>query len=139
MGDSLLLTCFLQFILYLHLQERACPMQTTTAGTIRLARTAEIPEGTGREFKVGERYIAVFCSEGHFYAIEDDCPHAGAPLSDGAVHQGIVACLRHGWRFHLGDGRCVNVPTAPPVVTFPVTMQGEDLYITLPDETPTRS
>ena len=34
-------------------------MQTTTAGTLRLARTAEIPEGTGREFKVGERYIAV--------------------------------------------------------------------------------
>jgi hypothetical protein len=39
-------------------------MQTTTAGTIRLARTAEIPEGTGREFKVGERYIAVFARRG---------------------------------------------------------------------------
>ena len=34
-------------------------MPTTTAGPIRLARTAEIPEGAGREFKVGERYIAV--------------------------------------------------------------------------------
>ena len=66
------------------------------SGTIRLACTTEIPEGAGREFKVGERYIAIFRSEGHFYAIEDDCPHAGAPLNDGAVHQGIVACLRHG-------------------------------------------
>ena len=80
-------------------------MQTTTAGTIRLARTAGIPEGTGRECKVGERYIAVFCSEGHFYAIEDECPHAGAPLNDGTVHKGIVTCLRHGWRFDLREGR----------------------------------
>jgi nitrite reductase/ring-hydroxylating ferredoxin subunit len=122
MVDSLLLTCFLQCIHYLHVQERAYPMQTTIAGTIRLARTAEIPEGTGREFKVGEHYIAVFCSEGHFYAIEDDCPHAGSPLNDGTVQRGIVACLRHGWRFDLRDGRCVNFPTAPPVVTFPVVL-----------------
>ena len=66
-------------------------MQTTTAGPIHLARTAEIPEGTSRECKVGERYSAVFCSEGHGYAIEDECPHAGAPLNDGTVHRGIVA------------------------------------------------
>ena len=107
-------------------------MQTTTAGTIRLARTAEIPEGTGREFKVGERYIAVFCSDGQFYAIEDECPHAGAPLNDGTVHKGIVTCLRHGWRFDLREGRCVNFTASPPVATFPVTIQGEDIYVTLP-------
>ena len=107
-------------------------MQTTTAGTIRLARTAEIPEGTGREFKMGERYIAVFCSEGHFYAIDDECPHAGAPLNDGTVHRGIVTCLRHGWRFDLREGRCVNFTGSPPVATFPVTIQGEDIYVTLP-------
>ena len=109
-------------------------MHTTTSGPIRLARTTEIPEGAGREFKVGERYIALVCSEGQFYAIEDDCPHAGAPLNDGPVHQGIIACLRHGWRFNLRDGRCVNFPTAPPVATFPVTIHGEDIYVTLPDE-----
>jgi 3-phenylpropionate/trans-cinnamate dioxygenase ferredoxin component len=114
-------------------------MHTAISGPIRLAHTHEIPEGQGREFKVGERYIAVFCSEGHFYAIEDDCPHAGTPLNDGSVHKGIVACLRHGWRFHLRDGRCVSVPTAPPVATFPVTMHGEDLYVTLPDEAPNMS
>ena len=107
-------------------------MQTTTAGTIRLARTAEIPEGTGREFKVGEHYIAVFCSDGQWYAIEDECPHAGSPLNDGTVHRGIVSCLRHSWRFDLRDGRCVNFPTSPPVATFPVTIQGEDICVTLP-------
>ena len=109
-------------------------MHATPSRTIRVARTAEIPEGKGREFKVGERYIAIFCSEGHFYAIEDDCPHAGAPLNDGSVSQGIIACLRHGWRFQLRDGRCVNFPSAPPVATFPVTIHGEDLYVTLPDD-----
>jgi nitrite reductase (NADH) small subunit len=114
-------------------------MHTTTSGPIRLARTNEIPEGKGREFKVGERYIAIFCSEGQFYAIEDDCPHAGAPLNDSSVPKGIIACLRHGWRFHLRDGRYVNFPTAPPVATFLVPIHGEDIYVILSDEAPNMS
>jgi hypothetical protein len=31
-------------------------MHTVISGPIRLAHTHEIPEGQGREFKVGERY-----------------------------------------------------------------------------------
>ena len=74
---------FSPFFHSFYVQERACPMQTTTAGTVRLARTAEIPEGTGREFKVGERYIAVFCSEGHFYAIETSAQQAAGYQKEG--------------------------------------------------------
>ena len=48
-------------------------------------------------------------------------------------------CLRHGWRFDLRDGRCVNFTASPPVATFTVTMQGEDISVTLPDAEPPRS
>ncbi len=109
-------------------------MNTSTSGMIRLARTEEIPEGEGREFKVGQRYVAIFRSEGQFYALEDMCPHAGAPLNNGPVYSGMVSCLWHGWRFSLRDGVCVNLPKAPAVATFPVTIRGEDLYVTLPAE-----
>lgn len=42
-------------------------------------------------------------------ALLDRCPHRGAPLSDGAVHDGLIACPYHGWRFDA-DGRCRHLP-----------------------------
>jgi phenylpropionate dioxygenase-like ring-hydroxylating dioxygenase large terminal subunit len=42
----------------------------------------------------------------------DRCPHRGARLSMGRVHEGALQCPYHGWRFG-GDGRCVAIPAQP--------------------------
>lgn len=107
-------------------------MSTQASGLIRLTSVQEIPEGGGREFRIGQRYIAVFRYQGTFYALEDACPHAGAPLNNGMLKDGTVMCMWHAWRFNLKDGVCQNIRKAPPVPTFPVTIQGDDLYVTLP-------
>ena len=49
-----------------------------------VAKVGEVPEGEGRAFEVDGRMIAVFLSKGEYFALEDSCPHQGAPLSDGA-------------------------------------------------------
>ncbi len=102
-------------------------MSVQTSGTIRLASIEDIPEGQGREFHVGDRFVAIFRHKGQFYAMEDVCPHAGAPLNNGPIYSGTVTCLWHGWRFNLHDGICANLPKAPAVPTYPVTVQGQDL------------
>ncbi len=107
-------------------------MSVQTSGTIRLANVDDIPEGQGREFRVGERFVALFKHKGKVYAMEDVCPHAGAPLNNGPLYGGTVTCLWHGWKFNLQSGLCTNLPKAPPVSTYPVTVQGEDVYVTLP-------
>ena len=107
-------------------------MNSTPSRTIRLASIEDIPEGQGREFQVGKRYVAIFRHQGQFYALEDMCPHAGAPLNNGPVHNGTVTCLWHGWRFNLHDGACINVSRGYNVPTYTVTVQGWDLYVTLP-------
>lgn len=107
-------------------------MNPTTPRTIRLAKVDEIPEGTGREFKIGEQFIALFRDKGQFYALDDMCPHAGAPLNDGPVNDGTVTCMWHGWRFNLHDGICVNLPKGRRVSTYPVTVQDGDVYVILP-------
>ena len=107
-------------------------MNVQTSGTIRLASIDDIPEGQGREFHVGDRYIALFRHQGQFYAMEDVCPHAGAPLTNGPLSRGTVTCMLHGWRFNLHNGVCVNLSNAPAVPTFPVTVHGYDVYVTLP-------
>jgi len=43
---------------------------------------------------------------------DDRCPHRGASLSLGRVHDGLLECAYHGWRF-AHDGGCVAVPAVP--------------------------
>jgi nitrite reductase (NADH) small subunit len=50
--------------------------------------------------------VAVFrLGSGELRAVEDRCPHRGAPLSRGLLYDGDkVACLDHGWSIRLIDG-----------------------------------
>jgi nitrite reductase/ring-hydroxylating ferredoxin subunit len=106
--------------------------QPMASQSVYLANIHDIPEGEGRDYHVNGHYVAVFHYEGQFYALEDICPHAGAPLYNGDLRDGTVMCMWHGWRFNLHDGVCINLPRACNVNTFPVTIRGQDLYVTLP-------
>jgi nitrite reductase/ring-hydroxylating ferredoxin subunit len=53
--------------------------------------------------------LAVFNVNGEYYAIENFCPHKGAPLSDGALCGHIVECGWHGWQFDVRSGECLTV------------------------------
>jgi nitrite reductase (NADH) small subunit len=75
--------------------------------------------------------IAVFHMEDRYYAIDDFCPHQGASLAGGWVHEGCVACPWHAWRFNLEDGAWLDNPKIK-VETYPVTIQGDDILVELP-------
>ena len=53
--------------------------------------------------------LAVFNVDGEFYAIENSCPHKGAPLSEGTVCGHVVECGLHGWQFDMRTGECLTV------------------------------
>ena len=42
-------------------------------------------------------------------ALQDRCPHRGAPLSAGQVKDGLLQCPYHGWRFNA-SGECALIP-----------------------------
>jgi phenylpropionate dioxygenase-like ring-hydroxylating dioxygenase large terminal subunit len=42
---------------------------------------------------------------GQVLALEDRCPHRGAPLSAGRIEKDALVCPYHGWAFAI-DGRC---------------------------------
>lgn len=93
-----------------------------------VARVGDIPEGQGRAFEVDGRMIAVFLDEGNYYAIDDVCPHQGAPLCDGIVYDRSVTCTWHGWRFSLEDGRHLDGSRAR-VDTYPVRVVDEQIEV----------
>lgn len=55
--------------------------------------------------------LVLFRSGDGVTVLRDRCPHRGAPLSQGRIVSGAIACPYHGWRFG-GDGRCVEAPGA---------------------------
>ena len=57
-----------------------------------------------------DRDLAVFRlrEPERIFVIDNACPHAGGNLSGGEVHEGIVACRWHDWRFHLDTGVCTH-------------------------------
>jgi nitrite reductase (NADH) small subunit len=49
--------------------------------------------------------IAVFrTADDKVFAIDDQCPHKGGPLSQGIVHGAQVTCPLHNWVFSLETG-----------------------------------
>ncbi|MEO1082623.1 MAG: Rieske 2Fe-2S domain-containing protein, partial [Acidobacteriota bacterium] len=57
-------------------------------------------------------------ADGRPRCVVDRCPHRAARLSDGAVCDGRLECLYHGWRF-AGDGECVDIPQLPESQPIP--------------------
>ena len=52
--------------------------------------------------------VAVFRNaEDEVFALADQCPHKGGPLSQGIVFGRSVACPLHNWTIGLEDGRAV--------------------------------
>lgn len=99
---------------------------------VEVARTGEIPEGRGKLVVVGDREVALFHTDGRYYALDDCCPHMGASLSVGDVREGLVICDRHLWAFRLDDGSCPDVPTLK-AETFEVRVEGEKILVRVPE------
>lgn len=77
---------------------------------VAVARTDELPPGAGRTVRAGDRDLAVWNDGGRFFAIDDGCPHQGASLGEGTLHNGRVICPWHSWIFELATGECRGVP-----------------------------
>ena len=109
---------------------RVVALSTATFHTV--ARVGEVPEGQGRAFEVDGRMIAVFQDQGEYYAIDDACPHQGAPLSDGIVFDKSVTCTWHGWRFCLKDGHWLDsMKSRVRVGTYPVRVVDGEIQVSV--------
>jgi nitrite reductase (NADH) small subunit len=95
---------------------------------VTVARVGEIPAGDGRLVRVGDREIALFFSEGRYYALDDLCPHAGASLHTGELAEGLVICDRHRWAFRLADGQSPDAPTLR-AQTYEVRVEGDEIQV----------
>ena len=80
--------------------------------------------------EVGRAPVMLYRAGGQVYAVEDWCPHAGGPLSEGEIADCVVTCPWHGSQFDVRDGAPLTGPAATPLRTFDVREKGGRILIT---------
>ena len=68
------------------------------------------------------------------YALADRCSHQNWPLSDGEVEtfSCSIECTKHGSTFSLKDGSPQCLPATVPVAVYPVTVEGDEVVVSIP-------
>jgi nitrite reductase/ring-hydroxylating ferredoxin subunit len=117
----------------------------------KVAELGALEENKGFCLKAEGVKIVLVKTGGTVRAVENRCPHLGLPLGRGPVENGEIVCPFHGSRFNLATGENtdwvgavvgVKIPEwssallsfgkkPQPIRTFPVTVEGQDVYIEL--------
>jgi nitrite reductase/ring-hydroxylating ferredoxin subunit len=93
-----------------------------------IAAADEITE-MPRRMLAREAPVIVLRYRGEMIALDARCPHRGAPLEEGEVHDGCLTCPWHGSQFRLDDGALVRGPSTVdlPVYECRVTREGVEV------------
>jgi nitrite reductase/ring-hydroxylating ferredoxin subunit len=90
---------------------------------VTVGRVEDVPPGRGATVELLDGMeLALFNIGGEYYAIENFCPHKGAPLADGNLCGQIVECDWHGWRFDVRSGICLTTASGN-IETYEVVVE----------------
>jgi nitrite reductase (NADH) small subunit len=89
----------------------------------RICRLGDIPQlGARRYHRADGTTIAIFrTATDKVFALRDECPHKGGPLSQGIVFGESVACPLHNWCIGLETGKAA-APDEGAVERFEVSV-----------------
>ena len=101
---------------------------------VRVASVDELPVESLKAVRVDDTEICLAHAEdGNFYAINDVCTHENFLLSLGELFGLDVECPQHGSRFNLKTGKVTGLPAVIPTTTYPVSVDGSDVFVEVPE------
>lgn len=92
----------------------------------------QIPPGEVKAFQVEDHRVCIAHLEGgHYFAVQDRCPHHGVSLGDlGSLEEGEIVCGWHRWRFDPRTGAC-PISAAATLRCYPLKEEAGHLWIDL--------
>lgn len=100
----------------------------------KVAQAGELAPGEMKAVQVNGVPVALYNVEGEFYATCDTCSHEEASLAEGWLDDDVVTCPSHGAEFNVRSGAVLSLPATAPIATYPVRVEGEDVYIVIEKE-----
>jgi 3-phenylpropionate/trans-cinnamate dioxygenase ferredoxin subunit len=101
---------------------------------VRACSLAQVPQEGALGVEVEGVPVAVVRAGGEVHALHDVCSHEEVPLSEGEVYDHTLECWLHGSCFDVRTGKPTGPPATKPVPTYPVKVEGGDVYISLPSQ-----
>jgi len=96
---------------------------------IEVGTIEDIPKLGARVVKTSSGDIGVFrTADDEIFALRDECPHKGGPLSQGIVHGKKVTCPLHNWNIELDSGDAV-APDEGCAASYPVKIEAGKIYL----------
>ena len=92
----------------------------------RAAGVGEMAEGEVKMVVAGTTEIALALHGGKYCALGNRCPHAGGPLAQGSIENGLLVCPWHGREYDLANGRCEGYEG---VATYPVEVRADGIFV----------
>lgn len=94
-----------------------------------VARLADLREDRGTAVKIEDIDILLLRVGDEARAFQAKCPHAGAPLAEGAVCQGRLVCPWHKASFAVDDGSLCEPPALDALQRYPVEVRNGEVLV----------
>ncbi len=104
----------------------------------KVARVDDLHDGEMMKVMVGERPVLLAKVGGELHATGAVCPHYGGPLTDGLLHETRVMCPWHQATFDVRTGDMLEPPPLNGIPRFAVRIDGDDVFVDVPDDAPER-
>ena len=102
-------------------------------GFERVAALADVPDGANKAFDIAGRQLLIARAPMGLFAVGAICSHQYTPLEGGKMKACFLFCPLHGVRFDLRDGKPAGTLTDQPIPTWPVKLEGDDVYVDFGD------
>ncbi len=97
---------------------------------VKVANKSEIVEGTIKKVMVSKEPVALFNIGGQIFATSNICTHEFCELDENyAMHGEDVECTCHGSQYNVKTGENTVPPSAEPLKTYAVSVEGEDVFV----------
>jgi 3-phenylpropionate/trans-cinnamate dioxygenase ferredoxin component len=96
---------------------------------VEVAKKSQIPENGAIGVEVQGKRLALVNLGGDIYALDDDCPHEGGPLSEGQIVGEEIECPWHTSHFDIKTGRVTVDRATKDVATYKVRLVGDAVEV----------
>lgn len=101
---------------------------------LKVARLDEVEEGKMLSLEAEGELVCLTRVNDCIYAFTDNCTHISGPLNEGELEGAVLTCPWHGAQFDVRTGKVLRGPARQDILTYPVKVEDETIFIVLPDE-----
>jgi NADPH-dependent 2,4-dienoyl-CoA reductase/sulfur reductase-like enzyme/nitrite reductase/ring-hydroxylating ferredoxin subunit len=105
---------------------------------VHVANTPDLRDGEMKEVSAGETRVLLARAGDRVHAVSATCPHYGAPLAEGVLCGTRLVCPWHHAAFNVTTGDLEDPPALDALVCYGVRVDGERIFVTVPDDAPDR-